>query len=226
MLKKILGKNKRPEMYKRSYSQDGEDMMLNSVFDDLGGRASGFFIDVGALHPYRFSNTAYFYERGWSGINIEPTPDAITFFNEVRQRDININCGINDVEDELLFYVFDEPALNSFSRSLAEERALNPNDRIIDKIKIPVKRLDSVLDQYLKPGQHIDFLTIDVEGLDFKVLKSNNWDKYVPDFILVEEMSDLEALGKGEIHKFLKEKAYTAIGKTPRTFLYQHESVK
>jgi FkbM family methyltransferase len=221
-IKRIIGKEK--VLYKKSFSQDGEDMILNSIFDDLGGRSDGFFIDVGALHPYRFSNTAFFYDRGWNGINIEPTPNAIAIFNEVRIRDINLNYGVSDVEGEMNFYIFDEPALNSFSKDLSEERAATTNYKILDKVRVPVMRLESILDKHLRPGQHIDFMSIDVEGLDLMVLKSNNWSKYVPDFLFVEEMIEIENLGAAEIHNFLKDKGYNFVAKTPRTLLYQHRS--
>ena len=210
--------------YKKSFSQDGEDMILHSIFDDLGGRNNGFFIDVGALHPYRFSNTAFFYDKGWNGINIEPTPDAIAIFNNVRMRDINLNYGVNNVEGELSFYIFDEPALNSFSKELSAQRVATTHYKLIDTVTVPVSRLETILDKYLPAGQHIDFMSVDVEGLDLLVLKSNNWDKYIPDFLFVEEIIDIENLSAAEIHNFLKHKGYVFIAKTPRTLLYRHQS--
>ena len=55
----------------------------------------GFYIDVGIHHPYRFSNTVNFYQNGWRGINIQPTPGVIRLFNIFRRCDININIGID-----------------------------------------------------------------------------------------------------------------------------------
>ena len=60
-----------------SYSQEGEDLVLRRY---LEGRTSGFYVDVGAHDPKRFSNTHLFYERGWRGINIEPSPAAMKNF--------------------------------------------------------------------------------------------------------------------------------------------------
>ena len=77
-----------------SYSQEGEDMVLRSFFEGKKNY-KGFYIDVGAHHPYRYSNTLYFYKKGWCGINIEPTPGAIKTFNFFRRRYININFGIS-----------------------------------------------------------------------------------------------------------------------------------
>ncbi|MCD7914177.1 MAG: hypothetical protein LUG96_02180 [Tannerellaceae bacterium] len=63
-----------------SYSQEGEDIVLNFLFENKEGY-KGFYVDIGTHHPFRFSNTAYFYKQGWQGINIEPTPGAIEVFN-------------------------------------------------------------------------------------------------------------------------------------------------
>lgn len=84
------------------YSQDGEDALLSSFYERKKGY-KGFFVDVGAHHPYRFSNTAYYYKKGWRGINIEPTPNLFNVFLKHRKRDINLNLGIGSGET-LTFY--------------------------------------------------------------------------------------------------------------------------
>lgn len=225
-MKKLIKKlfNKQPEdkgYFKKSYAQDGEDMLLSSSFDDLGGRSKGFFIDIGALHPFRFSNTAHFYENGWNGINIEPTPNAIEQFIKYRKRDINLNIGIGAKRNKLKFYCFDEPALNSFSEELSKER----NDNTIYKIKevkeILLYPLGEILDKYLPKGQHIDFMSIDVEGLDLEVLSSNNWEKYKPEFILAEDIIVFDKLDQSEVYRYLKGKGYILEAKTLRTMLFK-----
>jgi len=77
-----------------SYSQDGEDMLLRPLLMESVPDYKGFFVDIGAHHPFRFSNTMHFYELGWHGINVEPTPAAIALFNQYRSNDINLNVGI------------------------------------------------------------------------------------------------------------------------------------
>jgi len=154
LFKKIFEKKSDPNFeFKKSYSQDGEDMLLSAFFDDMGGRNKGFFIDIGALHPFRFSNTAHFYEKGWNGINIEPTPDAMALFEKHRKRDINLNIGIGETRDELTFYCFYEPALNSFSKELSEERDRTTNFKIRETKQIQIFPLSEVLDRHLEEGQ-------------------------------------------------------------------------
>src|SRR5690348_16491596 len=102
-----------------SYSQDGEDVVLRRL---LEGRKNGFYVDVGAHHPRRFSNTFYFYRRGWRGINIDANPDAIKLFRRERASDINLCVGIGELTGNLSFHFFNEPALNTFDAALAAER--------------------------------------------------------------------------------------------------------
>lgn len=207
--------------FSRSYSQDGEDMILKALFESKKGY-KGFFVDVGAHHPVRFSNTKYFYDRGWKGINIEPTPNAIKAFKLFRKRDINLNIGIGSNEDSLTFYCFNEPALNSFSKEVSEKiHQSGGKYRIIKEEKIEVLPLAKVFDKYLPKGQTIDFISIDVEGLDYNVLLSNDWEKYQPEIILVEENVNVDELGNSPIYKFLKSKGYSFFAKTLRTCIYK-----
>lgn len=222
-IKKVILKYIPVHYFKKylSYSQEGEDMVLRSFFE---GRKNykGFYIDVGAHHPYRFSNTLYFYKQGWRGINIEPTPGAIKAFNFFRKSDINLNIGISEEKAKLLFYCFNEPALNGFSREISEERDGNASTyRIIKRIEVETYPLAFVLDNYLPPNQKIDFLSIDVEGLDLIVLKSNNWQKYRPSYILVEDRIDFANLANSEVYSFLKEQGYQLVGKTLRTLFFK-----
>ena len=168
----------------KSYSQEGEDLILSRYFD---GQREGFFIDVGAFHPIRFSNTYLFYRLGWSGINIEARPGSKKLFDQLRKRDINIEIPINDSQKELTYYCFNEPALNGFSPQLSDERNGMRNFKVLKEIKMKTKRLDHILDKYMPLGREIDFMSIDVESLDLNVLKSNNWSKYKPKIIVVED---------------------------------------
>ena len=60
--------------YQKSYAQEGEDLILYRMI--YGKIDKGFYVDVGAHHPKRFSNTYFFYRKGWRGINVEPMPGS------------------------------------------------------------------------------------------------------------------------------------------------------
>jgi FkbM family methyltransferase len=227
MLSKILKMTGLPKYLHKSesYSQDGEDMVLKVFFYENKRKYKGFYIDVGAHHPFRFSNTAHFYQKGWQGINIEPTPDLIKKFKRYRKRDINLNVGVANQTSELTFYVFNDQALNSFDKELSLSRHEDSTPyKIVKELKIQTYPLSDILDRYLPENQKIDFLSIDAEGVDLEVLKSNNWEKYVPDFILVEQNLCefvVENLKQDEIYNYLTENHYKMVAKTKRTSIFQ-----
>lgn len=202
----------------KCYSQEGEDMILNRIFE---GKTNGFYVDIGAHHPRRFSNTHFFYKRGWSGINVEPNPDIVRAFSMERTRDKNIQCGIS-IDDGLLnYYHFSDAALNTFDESIVQSR-LNETDYKLVKIeKVYVRRLDAVLKEFLPEGQEIDFLSIDVEGLDLSVLTSNDWDIYRPYCVLAEVLNaSLEDAINGDIAKFMFDQGYSAFARTYNTIIF------
>lgn len=201
LLKRVLAFAQWDPWINFSWSQEGEDQILRRLFEN---KSKGFYIDVGAHHPRRYSNTYLFYIRGWNGINIDAMPGSMDSFNDVRPRDINIEVGIGLSKCQLDYYVFNEPALNGFSKELSNERH-DPNAafQIKKVIKVNVLPLSSVLHSNLPEGQNIDFMSIDVEGLDFEVLKSNDWTKYRPKFVLSEilgsSMHEIEQSGIGQL---------------------------
>jgi len=71
-----------------SFAQEGEDRVLYRMFQGRFGRP-GFYVDVGAHHPTRFSNTYLFYRMGWRGINLDAMPGSMAAFARARPRDIN-----------------------------------------------------------------------------------------------------------------------------------------
>jgi len=207
----------------KSYSQEGEDMILKRIFE--GEKAVGFYIDVGAHHPKRFSNTYYFYKRGWSGINIDAKPGCMKIFKKIRLRDINLEFAISNKRQNLIYYCFNEPALNGFSKTLSIERNKKEEYKIIDEIKIETLTLAEVLDAYLPSNTTIDFLSVDVEGLDFQVLASNDWSKYKPNVVLVEDLNfSFDSPDNSKIYKLLIDKDYQLVAKTMNTVFYINNS--
>ncbi len=207
----------------KSYAIQGEDLILRELFEYA---KSGFYVDVGAHHPFRFSNTYLFYKVGWRGLNIDAMPGSMKLFNRFRPRDINIECGVasNGGGGSMIYYSFNEPALNGFSTILKTKYDHHPLYHLIDEISVPVRSLESILDEYLPQETHIDFLSVDVEGLDLEVLKSNNWDKYRPKVVVVECWdSDLENIKHTDIYAFLTAHNYKLFAKTIYTLFFRSE---
>jgi FkbM family methyltransferase len=202
-----------------AYSQDGEDMVLRRL---IGPQDIGFYVDIGAHDPFRFSNTCYFHRRGWRGLNIDADPGAIDAFRRARPRDINLCVGVSDAPGRMIFHRFNEPALNTFDIELAAERIRMPAYRIIERIEVPVRRLDDILAEHVPPGQVIDMLSIDVEGLDAQVLMSNDWSKIRPRFLLVEALRiSFDDLPKQASYRLATAAGYELVAKTANTLIFQ-----
>jgi FkbM family methyltransferase len=219
-IKKILPAYKHA---KTSYSQEGEDMIINRFFEH---KEKGVYVDVGAHHPFRFSNTAFFYKKGWTGINIDPLPSAAPLFKKYRKRDINIQKGVSLEAKRLTYYSFNEPAYNTFDETKAKEyveaKLVKPD---VKKIQIETVPLSSILDEHIPAGTTIDFLSIDTEGLEMEVLKSNNWEKYQPTIIILEShFIEVEKFFNSELHLFMKDLGYTVVAKSYYSYFYKKTS--
>jgi len=202
-----------------SYSQEGEDLILNRIFES---QKDGFYIDIGAHHPKRFSNTYLFYKKGWKGINIDAMPGSMKLFNFLRPRDVNIETPISNNSEELTYYIFNDPALNGFSKELSEERNKLDHYKIVSSVKLKTKTLKEILTENLDKDQIIDFMTIDVEGMELEVIKSNDWKNFCPKVLIIEILkNDSENRIYDEIYGFLKDKNYQFFGRTYNSVFFK-----
>lgn len=203
-----------------SYAQEGEDLIIDKL---LKYKKSGFYVDIGAHHPVKFSNTFIFYKRGWNGINVDAMPDSMKEFEKMRPRDINLQAAISNNNSEATFYIFNEPALNTLNAEEAKNKDNKNGYKIIRELKLKTLKLSEILDKQLLENQEIDFLSIDTEGNDLKVLKSNNWEKYKPKLVLVEDLKfkNIEDYYQSETYIFMKNLNYSVVAKTINTVFYQ-----
>ncbi len=197
--------------YNYSFSQCGEDAILAHMLR----MPRGTYVDVGAYHPYISSNTFVFYRKGWHGINIDAAPGSMKEFKKVRPRDINLEAAISDEDRELDYYLLDEGhQMNTFSKENLDK--LGYTDKIKQVIKIKTTRLDTILQQHL-PNTEINYFSIDVEGLELSVLKSNNWDKFRPMVILLESFDVIDYKNSFDIdvNAYLSARGYKLFAKVP-----------
>lgn len=203
----------------KSYAQEGEDLILLRF---LNRQSNGFYVDVGAHHPRRFSNTYLFFKLGWHGINIDPNPEAIALFNKDRPGDCNLLVGVSDQSTELTYYRFNDEALNTFDQQLAEERNKIPGYHLVDTARVKVERLDVIFERHLPRGQLIDFLSVDAEGLDLSILRSNDWKRFRPHFVLAECLkTSLSDLAAHPVYQFMNDMDYKLMAKTVNTVFFQ-----
>jgi len=208
----------RDRMY--SYSQFGEDSYLNAYFKGKTWEINkstflpknGFYVDIGAYSPTECSNTYTFYKQGWHGINVDATPGVIGSFNLLRRRDTNLNLAVGNNSEDIVFYSWGTPCVfNTADPALAKDRSamlgITAKESTVKCIT-----LAELLDTYLPDNKKIDFLTIDVEGLDLDVLKSNDWSRYRPELIVAEVYADdINQLVNAELFQLMKEQSYECI---------------
>lgn len=171
---------------KTSYSQSGEDLIIEFLFNQLGLRNPSY-IDIGAHDPFYLNNTAIFYKKGCRGINIEPDSSLFQNFNIERKDDINLNIGIGENQGRMDFYIMNVPTLNTFSKEQVDLYSLEGNYFVKEIKAVDVSTLKIVIDQH-NQGVFPDFLSLDAEGIDEIVIKSIDFDNR-PKVICVETLS-------------------------------------
>ena len=188
ILYRIINKIKREVGidYKKSYSQCGEDLIMQHIFNALNIQTPTY-LDIGAHHPSFLNNTKLFYDNGSSGVNIEPDPSLITAFWKKRPRDINLNIGIGDKTDVLPFYVMSVPTLNTFSEEEAKTIEHGGNIKIKQVINMSILDVNDILKNYFSLPP--DLISIDVEGLDLAILRNLDFSLYRPKVICVETIT-------------------------------------
>lgn len=165
-----------------SYAQNTEDVRLRRAF---AGQSSGFYVDVGANHPVKFSITKHFYENGWSGINVEPLPKQFALVQADRPRDINLNVGCSNQPGALTLYAARGGA-SGMSTFTAQEMLEHQRQGFeFDEVSCPVLTLASICEKHAA-GRVIDFLSIDVEGHEREVLEGADFSRFRPRVIVVE----------------------------------------
>ncbi|KKQ97777.1 MAG: SAM-dependent methyltransferase [Candidatus Woesebacteria bacterium GW2011_GWB1_39_12] len=202
-----------------SYSQEGEDLIIQKI---VNFKKKGFYVDIGAHHPFRYSNTFLLYKNGWRGINIDADIKAIKLFKKARPKDINVAKVISNKNTILNLYVFNDTALNTLSRKQAGIVVKSKQSELVKILKVKSYTLEQILTRYLPKNASIDFLNLDVEGLDYEVLRSNNWNLFKPKVICIEILLNplKNNLNGNRITKFLLKKGYVIRSHTINSFIF------
>ena len=190
-----------------SYSQGAEDLILKYIFRDQN---SGVYVDVGCNHPVDSNNTFLFYLNNWNGVNIDGNEKLIKLFKKVRPKDISINALISDDEYNVNYYQSSSDKVSTIDTDFYNQNKSDfeyPNENIVEA---KTTTLTKILNSLNLPNFKIDLLTIDVEGIDIKVLKGLDFNIYKPKVICIEcHNINLENLNKNEVYEYLIEKGYS-----------------
>lgn len=185
-----------------SYSQYGEDLIIESI---IGQKENGFYIDIGGNDPVKLSNTKRFYDKGWSGINIEPNSLLFKVFQNERLNDINLNIGIGENESNMLFYEISHHEYSTFNESVARQLVSTSKLKIVNTYYVNILSLSDIYSKYVK-DTCVDFMSIDTEGFEIPILNGNNWEINRPKLIIIESGNN-----HSKIYEFLTNKDYVPV---------------
>ena len=198
---------------KKSYAMDGEDLAIDQYIEK---KEKGFYVDIGAHHPIHRNNTQLLFNKGWNGINIDVNQFSIDLFNFLRPDDLNLLTAISDQEGEITFYYQKKfSQLNTTDKKIAHEHFNgNFNERLVK-----CQSIHNILINSKYKEVKIDFLNIDVEGAEMKVLRTLNFEIYDPKLICIEILGyrDLDSMEReirikdDEIYRYLIEKNYKKV---------------
>jgi FkbM family methyltransferase len=203
-----------------SYSVYGEDkLVMGYLYARMDLRAVRY-LDIGAGDPVIGSNTYALYQLGASGVLVEPTPDKARMLRRTRRRDIVVQAGAAFKEDrsaELILFGSGNAALfNTFDQARADEitsRSAGWRDKleVQGRVQVPLVSINDLVATHFAGELH--FLSIDVEGYDFEVLKRLDLARYGPLAICVEASS-------GNFDALLSPHGYQRICMTPDNFIF------
>lgn len=182
---------------------DNEDTAILNYFKN---KKNGFYVDVGCYHPIHRNNTYLLYKKNWNGINIDTSEFSVDLFNFMRPKDLNYNCAVSNKNEIIkLFY---QKKLSQLSTTEINQAKIVFQGNIKEK-KIQAFTLDEILNRDKYKNSKIDFLDIDVEGADLKVLEGLSFDKFKPELVCVEIYG--KEIKKSDIYNFLANKNYELI---------------
>lgn len=186
-----------------SYAQNGEDRALLELFPTT---AQGTYVDLGANHPYKISNTYLLYTRGWRGICVDPIPTLARLHRRHRPRDIFLNVGVGTDAGACDFYEMSAPELSTFSAEIAHELESTGRALIVRTHRIATLSVVDIVHR-LNPTGVFDVLSIDIEGLDVEIVRHTDWEAVRPKVVLCET-SSFEHDWTSEIVRLFAERGY------------------
>jgi hypothetical protein len=187
------------------YSQFGEDIILDELLKPE--IRDGFYVDVGCYHPKKHSNTFRLHQRGWSGINIDLEEDKIRLFNLCRPNDHNVVCPVSDKQETVTIRRYNPFGLDS---TIDDQQAAGLSGDVLDEQQAEAKTLAQVIENSPFAGRTIDVLSIDAEGMDFRILQTVDFAIHSPQIILIEDYhKDIKEILETDTFKLLASQGYS-----------------
>lgn len=164
-----------------SNAQNGEDVVL---WRALGHLPSGTYVEVGANHPLEDSATRAFYDRGWSGLTVEPVSSYADLHRQERPRDTLVEAAVTSTPGETVLHVIPGSGLSTLVEEVSEEHARHGVAH--QDVTVPGVRLADLVDQAGLAAVPVHFLLVDVEGAEADVLASVDLTRWRPWVLIIE----------------------------------------
>ena len=204
-----------------SYSHYGEDrIVLHLLRDKLAAGSKGIYIDVGAFDPTLFSNTLLLHQHGWNGINIEPNSDRIDEFKRQRAADVNLCAVASDRQRQVHFLHYPTAGTNRLIEVEEQDRKNIRGESPLRTDVLQAMPLMELIRPHLTSETMIDFLDVDCEGEDLKVLQGFDWGAWSPEVVAVEAYDDD---GRQQIRTFMRERGYTFVAQCILTLIFSRK---
>jgi FkbM family methyltransferase len=213
ILSKVAAWSK-PKYANYSYSQCGEDLIVDFILLQFN-LSKIKYLDIGTHHSSYINNTALLYSKGSTGVCIEPDPVLFKEISSNRKKDICLNVGVSESHESTAdFFVMSERTLNTFSQEEANHY-VSFGKKIVEIINLPLININDVIKKHFESTP--DFISLDVEGMDLKIIKSFDFDKYRPKIWCIETLTYSENRNQHKVQEiidFMISKKYFAYADT------------
>jgi hypothetical protein len=203
-----------------TYSQYGEDQQIMQCFKE----SEGFYFDIGCSLPRKFSNSFLFYEKGWIGIGVDLNSRMKYFWRILRRRDSFLVAGISNLIT-IDWFIMEHGFSSTVSEAYAQSLVVNRSRKIIKKGKFKAVKLSALCESHfecIKPSDAC-FFNIDAESHDMNILESNDWNRFVPRVICIED-PDAQRTPETEINRFLSRRGYKFLTQSGPSSIYVHRA--
>lgn len=215
---------------KGHFGQWAEDVVIHKLFPRE--YKTGIYVDIGAYHPFTHSNTAYLWLKGWRGVNVDANPNSIELFKKTRPNDININGAIvpqdffdeNNSRKTVPLYL-PKSVLGKSINACGTCDVVTANNRGFANdaaLQIPAYTINEILEASLHANERIDYLNIDIEGMDEAVLVDVSWQQFTPIIVSIEDYSENLVLAtKSKICQLMNDVGYNIVARVGPTSIFK-----
>jgi len=174
---------------KQSYSQCGEDLIIDFLFQSMLNVHEISYLDIGSNDPIKLNNTYHFYDKGFCGVCVDPNPLFKNAYESARPRDTFLIAGVGPKKGKTKFFEIEPHTLSTFSEDTAKRYIEEDGHKLVKTYKVPVLPISDVIKRHFKKIQMPNLLSIDVEGWDYEIINNMEFEQWHPTVICMETLT-------------------------------------